>query len=278
LNEYLKIIDYSIDKDVNNYTRIKYIEDIIQIWLNQDKKHFESILKQFKSNIPDLKNASSLRNYIYSLLSIGLEVVSTGHVYEYKFYELSFLLKKEAYDQNDFARLNSIVKEYFQEKTKYNTYNEILLTNLSKLLNLIHDIQTHYFSTFISNETIEELLNELLSKYLQKNKDSKVNDIMNPDTNLAKIFYNCFLYDKENYKQIAFSTVIEHFAVPSWYDSTKRPPISVYKESIEELRRLSNFDSRPNNSYKAHYEMWDFLEKKQANDIEKFKEQCFTHN
>ncbi|MEE1143411.1 MAG: P-loop NTPase fold protein [Bacteroidales bacterium] len=278
LNEYLKIIDYSIDKYVNNYTRIKYIEDKIQIWLNQDKKHFESILKQFKSNIPDLKNAFSLRNYIYSLLSIGLEVVSTGHVYEHKFYELSLLLKKEAYDQDDFATLNDIVKEYFQEKTKYNTYDEILLTNLSKLLNLIHDIQSHYFSTFISNETIEELLNELLSKYLQKNKDSKVNDIMNPDTDLAKIFYNCFLYDKENYKQIAFSTVIEHFA-PRWYrNSLERPPISDYEESIKELRRLSDFDSRPNNSYKAHYKMWDFLEKEQANDIKKFKEQCFTHN
>lgn len=291
-------LNYSLGKNIENFTRINHIEEIIQIWLYQDKKNFDSIIEKFNKININSKNSDYIRNYIYSLLTLGLDIVSSDPVNDVKFSKILKLLEEKRYDSTLKTTINDFVQEYFNCKIEYapsteenGKETENLLTNLSKLLNRVHrksilkeDSNIENISIIIDDNSIEIQLKDVISKYL-KYKEPHIHpnnitsiDLMNPNTNLGKIFFNCFLDDKGNDKQIAFSTVIEHFAHRWHKNSPEHPPISDYEESIKELKRLSDFDSRPNNSYKAHYNMWDSLEKERANDIKKFKEQCFTHN
>lgn len=287
-------LNYSLNKNIAMFTRIEHIEEIIQIWLYQDKKNFDSIINQFDKVDITKTHLDYIRNYIYSLLTLGLNIVSAELVNDVKFSKILKLLKEERYNSTLKTTINDFVKEYFNHKIEYvpsteknSKETENLLTNLSKLLNRVHrksilkeDSNIGNISIIIDGNLIENQLKDVISKYL-KYKEPHIHpnnitsiDLMNPNTNLGKIFFNCFLDDKENDKQIAFSTVIEHFA----HRSPERPSLLDYNNAIQELNRLSYFNSRPNNLYKAHYNMWDFLEKEQANDIERFKEQCFTHN
>lgn len=285
-------LNYSLDKNIENFTRINYIEEIIQIWLYQDKKNFDSIIDRFQ-NI-DITDFNRIRNYIYSLLTLGLNIVSSDPVNDIKFSKILKLLEEKRYDSTLKTTINNFVQEYFNCKIEYapsteenGKETENLLTNLSKLLNRVHrksilkeDSNIENISIIIDDNSIEIQLKDVISKYLKYKKphihpnNITSIDLMNPNTNLGKIFFNCFLDDKENDKQIAFSTVIEHFA----HRSPERRSLLAYNNAIQKLNRLSNFDSRPNNSYKAHYDMWDILEKKQANDIERFKKECFRQN
>ncbi len=291
-------LNYSLDKDIAKFTRIKHIEEIIQIWLYQDKKNFDSIINQFDKVDITKTHLDYIRNYIYSLLTLGLNIVSAELVNDIKFSKILNLLNKDRYiDTNLSNTVNDFVQEYFNHKIEYvpsteknSKETENLLTNLSKLLNRVHrksilkeDSNIGNISIIIDDKLIENQLKNVISKYL-KYKEPHIHpnnitsiDLMNPNTNLGKIFFNCFLDDKENDKQIAFSTVIEHFA-HRWNKNSPGPSLLDYDNAIQELNRLSYFNSRPNNLYKDHYNMWDFLEKEQANDIKKFKGQCFTHN
>lgn len=284
-------LNYSLNKNIAKFTRIEHIEEIIQIWLYQDKKNFDSIINQFDKVDITETHLDYIRNYIYSLLTLGLNIVSAELVNDVKFSKILKLLKEERYNSTLKTTINEFVKEYFNHKIEYvysteknSKETENLLTNLSKLLNRVHrksilkeDSNINNISIIIYDSSIENQLKDVISKYL-KYKEPHIHpnnitsiDLMNPNTNLGKIFFNCFLDDKENDKQIAFSTVIEHFA----HKSPERPSLLDYNNAIQELNRLSYFNSRPNNLYKVHYTMWQYLEKYQEKDINKFKEKCF---
>ncbi|MEE1272792.1 MAG: P-loop NTPase fold protein [Bacteroidales bacterium] len=293
-------LKYSSDKKIENFTRIKHIEEIIQIWLYQDKKNFDSIIGSFFDRFQniDITDFNRIRNYIYSLLTLGLNVVSSDPVNDVKFSKILKLLEKKGDNQTLTDTINDFAQEYFNCKIEYAPFTEKngketenLLTNLSKLLNRMHrksilkeDGSIDKISIIIDDNLIEELLRNVIGKYIKykghhipPNNITSI-DLMNPNTNLGKIFFNCFLGDKENDKQIAFHEIIEHFALEMHRHNREHPSLSDYNNAIKELNRLSYFNSHPNNLYKDHCTMWDFLENKQANDIETFKKECFKQN
>lgn len=239
-------LSYSLGKNIANFTRIKHIEEIIQIWLYQDKKNFDSIIDTF-STVRGLNNPNHIRNYIYSLLILSLNVVSSDPVNDIKFSKILKLLDVENYS-NDLAlarKINDCVQEYFNYKIEYAHYTEKndkdaenLLTNLSKLLNRIHEksildennLSIKRPSIIINDELIENQLIKVINTYLSKYKtytdpniSPQVLDLMDPDKNLSKMFLNCFIKKQATIEgnenetklipvQIAFKTIIDYFS------------------------------------------------------------------
>lgn len=292
-------LNYSLNNDIAKFTRINYIEEIIQIWLYQDKKNFDSIIDQFDKVDITKTHLDYIRNYIYSLLTLGLNIVSAELVNDVKFSKILKLLEEKRYDSTLKTTINDFVQEYFNCKIEYapsteenGKETENLLTNLSKLLNRVHrksilkeDGGIDKISIIIDDNLIEEQLRNVIRKYLEYKKphihpnNITIIDLMNPNTNLGKIFFNCFLDDKGNDKQIAFHDIIEHFEIEMHKNHRdQRPSLSDYNNARKELNRLSYFNSHPNNLYKDHCTMWKYLEQNQEEDINKFKQTCFRQN
>lgn len=301
-------LNYSLNKNIAKFTRIKHIEEIIQIWLYQDKKNFDSIIDTF-STVRKLNNPNHIRNYIYSLLTLSLNVVSSDPVNDIKFSKILKLLEEKNYS-NDLAlirTINDCVREYFNRKIRYAHYTEKndkdaenLLTNLSKLLNRIHkksilnekDLSIEQISIIIDDNLIEEQLIKVISKYLSKYKtytdpniSPQVLDLMDPDKNLSKMFLNCFIKKQATIEgnenetepieeQIAFKTIIDYFSDDN-NKSFNKPRLIEYNERFNKLGKLMNFDSKDNYYRRGIYTMWSVLENLQDENIKTFKEKCF---
>ena len=301
-------INYSLNKNIANFTRIKHIEEIIQIWLYQDKKNFGSIIDTF-STVRELNNPNHIRNYIYSLLTLSLNVVSSDPVNDIKFSKILKLLEVENYSKDlALARtINDCVQEYFNYKIEYAHYTEKndkdaenLLTNLSKLLNRIHeksildenDLSIEQISIIINDELIENQLINVINAYLSKYKtytnpniSPQVLDLMDPDKNLSKMFLNCFIEKQATIEgnenetklipvQIAFKTIIDYFSDDN-NKSFNKPRLIEYNERLKKLGKLMNFDSKDNHYRRGIYTMWSKLENLQDDKIKTFKEKCF---
>ncbi|MEE1094358.1 MAG: P-loop NTPase fold protein [Bacteroidales bacterium] len=301
-------LNYSLGKYIANFTRIKYIEEIIQIWLYQDKKNFDSIINQFDKVDITKTHLDYIRNYIYSLLTLGLNIVSSDPVNDIKFSKILNLLNKDRYiDTNLSNTVNDYVQEYFNCKIEYAHYTEKndkdaenLLTNLSKLLNRIHkksildenNLSIKRTSIIINDELIENQLRNVINAYLSKYKtytdpniSPQVLDLMDPDKNLSKMFLNCFITKPATIEgiknetelieeQIAFKTIIDYFSDDN-NKSFNKPRLIEYNERFNKLGKLRNFDSKDNRYCEYIYTMWSKLENLQAENIKDFEKKCF---
>ena len=188
-------------------------KNLVKQWISNGK-YVTSIIYQFKYGDVDTFDNNGLKNYIYGLLNLGIYNVNSRI-----FQEIKSLLVINRYKKNT-SEAHEFILAWMHEKIESN-YEVVLL---SKLLNLLYGTITYDesyqkkepLSLLICNEEIESLLTEIMKAFLDAHPKLTVLDLIEPKSELGKLFANCsVLIDeqiKPKYKQVAYDIVIKNFS------------------------------------------------------------------
>lgn len=195
-------------------------EELVEKWVNGGK-YFSSITYQFKHMGVNKLNDYQLKAYLRGLLCFNMKVAPYRSTHTW---EVKKLLMDERYANGVGKNAHDIVMAWFDEMIK----NDKLLSALSKMLHRLYITITvnqegreeSLERLLISNDEVESLLAVVMKTYLTNHEEAMALEVMSEKGELPYIFGNCCVAVKDatatenycEYKQVAFDTVIEHFA------------------------------------------------------------------
>lgn len=274
-----------------NAKEIPYI--IVKKWIDSGK-YFNSIAYQFEQ-IPIYKlDDEHFKAYIQGLLCFAMFIPPYWNM---QFKKVKRKLQGDLYSGDLKKKIHDIVLTWFEEEKSKADSTELLY--LGRLLNRLYvnisineeGEQETIHELVISNDEIEALLVEVMRTYLITNPKFTALGVLTEKGGLAYMFKSCCVivtYDErwqniDEYKQLAYDTVIEHFA-----SKEDKPTFEEFEKANNSLfnQEVPVFDSpEDENSY------WDYMgdsydnkiqgyfgssNNLMKNKLEEFKNRCFV--
>ena len=217
----------------------------IDQWFNNGK-HIDSIIYQFKQIDVNRLTDEKLKILVEGILYLGFKIISSNIYHISNIIEIKIFLRKERFTPDNQDFVHNVTLSWFKSRI-----NEgIGLIHLSALLSALY--VTRNFDPdgdeqpieplVISNTEIEELLAEIIDKFLTNNPQYTALDILKEDNELYDLFSNCCIatedytaYDNScEYKQTAFDIAIEHFS-----RKKEKPTQEKYTEAYTAFTRIT---------------------------------------
>ncbi len=267
-------------------------DELVDKWVDSGK-YFSSIVYQFKQVNVFKLNEEQLPAYLRGLLCFNMKVAPYRSTYVW---EVKKMLLDERFVGDMLTKAHNIVMGWFDERMN----DDKLLPSLSQMLNQLYITievtpaggEETMGQLLISNEEVEALLVTVMKKHLANHPEVTALNVMSEEGVTSYIFGNCCVAvrnamateDYCEYKQIAFETVIEHFASKAVKPSVveyEEAYKNMFKEEIPEydgsndddLRWVYDYDSYENKMQEYFGSRYDMSE---SNTLTEFKEKCFV--
>lgn len=208
-------------------------EEIVNRWFDA-QKDLSSIGNQLEQIDVDNLSVTQLQSFLWGYLSIALRVVNQSCG---EYISAQRLLLSEHYKGEIQPKALVIIARWI--KSKIEDGDEKVHVDLSRLLknfyiiNCVYDSDGRYVllnRLVVSNGEIEKWLQQLMKTFLEKHSEYTALDCLNLESPLRKVFRNCCVYIGEEYKQVAFDVVIEHFS-----QNLKRGTRKAYTEAHQRM-------------------------------------------
>lgn len=259
---------------------------IVNKWVDGGK-YFNSIVFQFKQIVVYKLRETQLNAYIKGVLCFAILIYGQRNYFFY-LRDVKIMLWKENFTDELKMKIHKIVMLWINEKKEKGDSKELL--DLGRLLHDLYET-IHYdengeketvHELVISNDEIENLLINVMEKYLDANPELTALDVLNnKDSCLARMFKSCCVNVSSNsidnysnkYKQLAYDVIIKHFK-----SKEDKPTIEEYKKVYDRL-----FNDNPEDE--DDYGYWDqnmqayfgsSYDSKDNNKLEEFKDKCFV--
>lgn len=266
-------------------------EDLVTKWL-KDGKYFDSIVYQFKQVDVNKLDDKQLKPYLRGLLCFNMKLASYRNTH---LWETQELLEDKRYVKGVDNKAHDIVVEWFYDMMKEDTQlpalskmlHRLYLTKIEGLDGRVEKIEP----LLISNTEVEAMLERVMKSYLGNHEHTAL-DILEEKGILPYIFRNCcvsvtdamIMQNYCEYKQVAFKTVIDHFAAKD-----EKPTREEYGRALEAMFKMKvpifdnpdeedlywdhaeeTYDNRMQEYFGSQYN------KKEGSPLAEFRERCFV--
>lgn len=268
------------------------VEEMVDKWVTGGK-YFSSIAYQFKQVGVYKLSDEQLKAYLHGLLCFNMKVAPYRSTHTW---EVKKMLADERYAKGVDKKAHDIVMAWFDEMMR----DDRKLPALSKMLHRLYITETvepdgsvqRMEPLLISNSEVETLLVKVMNTYLDSHQEATALDVLSEKGALAFIFANCCVAVKDamatenycHYKQVAFETVIAHFA-----GKEQKPASESYEHALGAMFSVETpvfdnptdedaywdysgeaYDSKMQEYFGSRYDA------KEGNPLTEFKERCFV--